>query len=130
MRSVPTMRSSFERQCPHRLRGRGGRKLAEHRLASEEPQHLRVRCLLGIALTVEVERSDPCFERGVEIDGDPGHRLRAQHLAAGLLQHVEHLPGLRAARDVPGMEGRVVVAQLERHRVGLAAGAHHLLVRQ
>ena len=113
-----------------RLRRRRRRKLAEHRLAREQPEHLGKRRLLGIAEAVEVQRCDPRFECGVEIDGDPGHRLRAEHLAPGLFQRIEHLAGLCAARHLPSVERRVMVAQLQRYGVGLAAGAHDLLIRQ
>ena len=87
-----------------RLHRRRRRKLAEHRLACEQPEHLGQRRLLRIAEAIEVQRRDPRFERGVEIDGDSGHRLRAEHLAARLLQRIEHLSGLCAARHVPGVE--------------------------
>ena len=110
--------------------GRRRRKLAEHRLARQKADHLGQRRLPGITGAVEIERCDPRFERRVEIDGDAGHRPGAEHLAPGLLQHVEHLAGLCAARHVPGVQRRVVVAQLQRRRVRLAAGAHDLLVRQ
>ena len=123
---------AFELRPPvlQHLHRRGRRKLAEHGLAREQSEHLGERRPFGVAEAVEAQGFDPRVERGVEVDGDPGHRPRAERLAPRLFQDVEHLAGLGAARRVPGVERRVVVAQLQRRRIGLAAGAYHLLVRQ
>ena len=124
------MLSSFGRQCASTFTAEGGGSWAQHGLAREQSEHLGQRRLLGVREAIEVQRRDARLEGGIEIDGDAGHRLRAEHLAPRLLQGVEHLPGLGAARHVPGVERRIVVAQLQRRRVGLSAGAHHLLIRK
>jgi hypothetical protein len=106
----------------HRLRGRG-HGLAGHGLAHQQAHHLGEIVLLprvdaGIALLPAM-----FLERGGEVLGDAGHALRADRLDPRGLDRIEDLAGERSPRALLAVGLDVVVLQLERDRIGLAAGA-------
>ena len=125
-RRGPSPTGALELRAPvsHRLRGRGGAgagrasssrassaTISGGGIGSESPLRSRPRFATRASSTAS------------RVDGHARHRLRAEHLAPRLLQRVEHLPGLRAARHVPGVEPGIVMPHLQRHGVGLPAGA-------
>ena len=68
--------------------------------------------------------------QGGEIVGDAHHLAGTQRLDADLFHCLEDRARRLAARDPAQVGLAVVVAQLQRHRVGLAADAAHILDRQ
>ena len=68
--------------------------------------------------------------QGREVVGDAGHAPGAQRLDADLFDRLEDRPRGLAARHAAQMRLAVVVAQLQGHRIGLAAHAAHILDRQ
>ena len=108
------------------FRRRGAQKL----LAGDQADHVgdrRVVLGLDAGMAALVGALAP---QGREIVGDAGHAAGAQRLDADLLDRLEDRARGLAARHAAQMRLAVVVAQLQRHRIGLAAHAAHILDRQ
>ncbi len=68
--------------------------------------------------------------KGREVVGDAGHLARAEGFHADLLDRLEDRARGLAARHAAQVRLAVVVAHLQRHRIGLAAHAAHVFHRK
>ena len=113
----------------HRL-GRFRRLGAEELFAGDQADHVgdrRIFLGLDAGMAALVGALAP---QGREIVGDADHLAGAQRLDADLLDRLEDRARRLAAGHAAQMGLAVVMAQLQRHRIGLAADAADILDRQ
>ena len=114
----------------HQRAGRLGDRSPGPFLPRHQPHGFGDRRVLDVGDARVAARLAAPGQRGVEIRRDTGHVPGPDGLDPHLFERFEHgarrLPGGRA----PGMELDIVVAQLERHRIGLAAQLRHLAFGQ
>ena len=106
-----------------------------HRLARQPFAQQERKCALDRNLVRRLRAADgiaahPHVERGIEIVADAVIALGAQRFVAHHFHGVVARACGRLGRRVAGMEGFVVMPDLERHRVGKAARFGDLIGRQ
>ena len=106
------------------------RFLAGQLLAHDEADHFGHGDVFEFVDPVVVERLAAVGEGGVEVFRDTLHAQRADRLEAGLFDLVEDLARGFAGRFFRGVQLVVVVAQFQRHGIGMAANFGDLMIGQ
>ena len=100
--------------------GHRGRGLTGQRLTRQQLQRLRQHLIVAARAAVETLAAGAVVDCRAQVRGDAGHLLRADRLDPRLFQRLERCARLGRTRHPIGMDAGIVVAQLQRHRVGRA----------